>query len=121
MSSPAQIESGKELQICPKWRKFVVSGSKALALCGSAFHGERQKEIPDFGPRLNYCPYYNLNLAYKIPAIIEADLSQLEVDYGMIYRPVVNASCSGREGIQELERVWNREVEAFYRRIQLDT
>lgn len=111
------IEMGIEtrtLQKCPYWKKWIEYGGSALALCGVESMNEYRQDREERGLLLD-CPYLDnaMRIAMDEPSILEIDLTGSRIVPIMIRH---QSQLPGKLGINQLEQVWDQEVEKFIQR-----
>lgn len=109
------VEQSAEARICPYWRKYINTGDYFLALCGKKFPQEPRLLGNESLPRLRKCPWFGAVDAYKSPSILECDRASLRKGLDFAPEPIVMADL-GAKGINELESIWDQEVEKFIQR-----
>lgn len=104
------------IKICPYWRRFAKRGDYILALCGTKFPNEQLASSTDLDPRQQECPIFGklaLPNAFMHPQIREFEVSSTG-EYGLSSMTI--SALFGEEGVNYLERIWNREVRKFVKR-----
>lgn len=109
------MSAEQNVEICPYWRKWISYDNSILALCGAKSLNEQISNTRE-GMCLQDCPHIGpnaLDIAFNEPTILEIDLTGSKI---VPINYFLQAEFSGKMGVEQLEHIWNQEVEKFIQR-----
>ncbi len=134
------VERTSDIPICPYWQRYFLAGENILALCGR--NTPKEFPLPDMeGLRLPECPFQGSERgafsAFEWPAILEVRPNPVMdgddrdgfrdnlierlgytgyLRFAYVNEYLVKSGKKGRDGIEELEQVWDQQVNEFIER-----